>query len=133
MTPRRSAERGNPAVAAAAEALAAAGVPKAGTGKAQAADDARPGHCVSCGKTVDPMTPVSHGLRGGHTCTDPAGVIPPYLDPQNVAERGATDIYRAARDGARHAQATAAALLAAEQAQAEEARKAAQDPGRPFE
>src|SRR5205085_11426784 len=52
-------------------------------------DQPRADQCVECGRTVNLAEPVSHGLRGSHTCATPAGVIPPYLDPTTDAERGA--------------------------------------------
>lgn len=93
MTPHRRphASRG---VAEAARALnvdAGAEAYDARLGGSPAAPPANPraDQCVECGRVVNLAEPVSHGLRGSHTCHTPAGAVPPYLDPTTDAERGA--------------------------------------------
>lgn len=63
----------------------------------------RADQCVECGRGVNLADPVSHGLRGSHTCHTPAGVIPPYLDPTTDAERGALLTYQQRRAEQRRA------------------------------
>lgn len=79
--------------------------------------EGRPGAnaCVTCSRTVDPDTIVSHGVRGAHTCKDAAGVVPPYADPANEEERASTEAARARRFAAHRE------------------KVAANDPERPFE
>lgn len=89
MTPRH----GNPAVEAYAKTLERVGPSAPGR-----PENPRNDQCVECGRDVNLAAPVSHGLRGLHTCRTPAGVIPPYLDPVTDAERGALLEYQHRRD-----------------------------------
>lgn len=93
MTPQRRPQASRGAVEA-ARALKVDDGPEAydaRLGGPPAAPPANPGadQCVECGRTVNLAEPVSHGLRGSHTCHTVAGAVPPYLDPVTDAERGA--------------------------------------------